>query len=184
MDAHHFSQINCIFRFVCLGVEVEVCEMVGQKKGGRERGEGVMPRMWGQNSYWKRRCRKLYTIMFQREIILAVSIIPTPWNLLVWPLPLCSAGLTMHVSQGPDHWVFDGWRWLSTGGRLIVRGQTQTWKKSGQIFCLRLWPLLNPIKALLTHHIRLTGPSVLSFSVYLKKQWEAGLKIEIPKSFV
>lgn len=172
MDAHHFSQINCIFRFVCLGVEVEVCEMV---EGGRERGEGVMPRMWGQNSYWKRRCRKLYTIMFQREIILAVSP----------PLGTCWFGLFLCALQAWPCMSVKGQTIGSLmGGRLIVLGQTQTWKKSGQIFCLRLWPLLNPIKALLTHHIRLTGPSVLSFSVSLKKQWEAGLKIEIPKSFV
>lgn len=74
--------------------------------------------------------------MFQREIILAVSVIKlcsTPWCLLVQPPALHSEGLTTHVSQGPDQWVFDGWRWLLVEGRrggLFVQGQTQKLKKS------------------------------------------------------
>lgn len=59
-----------------------------------------------------------YPMMFQRGIIWPVSIIhsSTPWRMLFWPLHLGSEGLTMHVSQVPDQWSFEGWRWLEVRG--------------------------------------------------------------------
>lgn len=38
----------------------------------------------------------------------------------------------MHVSQGPDQWVFDGWRWLEVEGRaLCLRPDTDLKKGMG-----------------------------------------------------
>lgn len=55
----------------------------------------------------------------------------------------------------------------------------------GQSLCLRLRPLLNLIKALLTHHNKADRPlGAFAFQFHLQKRWKVGLKIEIPKSFV
>lgn len=50
-------------------------------------------------------------ITFQREIILVVSIICSPSALVGFSFifPRHSADMT---SQGPDCWVFEGWRWV------------------------------------------------------------------------
>lgn len=55
----------------------------------------------------------------------------------------------------------------------------------GQSFCLSPQPLLNLIKALLTHHNKADRPlGAFAFQFLLQKQWEAGFRIEMPKSVV
>lgn len=72
--------------------------------------------------------------------------------------------------------VKGGWRQL--GGSLFGARRSPGKKRTGLLLCLRLWPLLNPFDALLTHHIRLTGPPLrpsqppaLSLSVSLER-WD------------
>lgn len=66
-----FSEINCIFRFIWLSVEVDLCWKEGE---GRKIGWGG-----GYQGY----NTKEKTIMFQREIIATVSLNPTHRYLLV-----------------------------------------------------------------------------------------------------